>query len=415
MREHAGSRLEHFGRQLGQAGAVGMMASMPISRAVFNGCVLAMIAGWVLSGAYRHLLIDFRSHPALLMCVAYFAVVLLSAGYSVAPYADRWSQVSTYSKLLYVPIMVGVLKDPVWIQRGWTALWAGLATLLLLFLVDIWVDIPGTKSSVTGTPGVFNNTIVQGLNFAVLCILSCHFWAQSPNKGSVRARLWLALAFASAAATLWGNPSRGAQLALLAGLVVSAFCYAPRRLRWLASGTTAIALVVMAISSQQAMVHFEKAVQEAQTASVQKDTSVGMRLNAWQAGYSAWRASPWLGQGAGAYRHLMHSEYAEQLGGCPSPICEQPHNQFILVLSEQGALGLLALVALLLLSARSSRHENLPLSVFTRSFVLLFAVHSIFDSGLQMNTQVFVFIAVMGLLISSDAVGGLARTDHSTK
>jgi O-antigen ligase len=140
-----------------------------------------------------------------------------------------------------------------------------------------------------------------------------------------------------------------------------------------------------------------------------------MQLNTWQAGLSAWRALPCMGQGAGAYRHLTYTEYAEQMRGCTSPIYEHPHNQFILVLSEQVVLGLLALVALLLLCARSFRHENPLLSAFSRSFVLLFAVHSYFDSGLEINTQFFVFIVVMGLLISSAATGLLARTYPSDK
>jgi O-antigen ligase len=415
MREHVEDRLERIGYQLGQAGALGMMVSMPISRAAFNGCVLALIIGWVLSGAYRNLLTDLRAHPALLMCVAFFGLVLLSTSYSVAPFADRWSQVSAYSKLLYIPVMVGVMKDPAWIRRAWTGLWLGLSLVMLVFLVDIWIDIPGTKGSASGTPGVFNNTIVQGLNFAVLSILSTYLWAKIPDKKNVSAWRWMALALISAAATLWGNPSRGAQLALLAGLIVSAFFYAPRRLRWWVAVATTLALVTMAISSQRLTARFEKAAHEAHTAAVQKDTSVGMRLNAWQAGLSVWRTSPWLGQGAGAYRYLMHTEYSEQLGGCPSPICEQPHNQFILTLSEQGVLGLLALLALLLLCARSSRSEDDRLLTFSRAFVLLFAVHSCFDSGLQMNTQVFVFIVVTGLLISSAKGGHHEQTDRSCK
>lgn len=396
-------RLRRLGYAAGQAGAVGMMVSMPISRAAFNFCVLAMILGWVLSGAYRHLLNDLLRHPALLMCVALFGMVWLSTSYSVATGPEKWAQLSAYSKLLYVPVMVGVLKDPAWIRRAWTALWLGLSFVMVLFLIDIWIDIPGTKSSVTGTLGVFNNTIVQGLNFAVLSILSAYFWAKTPDRTSVRARLWLLLAFASAAVTLLMNPSRGAQLALLAGLIVSAFCYAPRRWRWWVSIATGLALVIMAASSDRFVTRFEKAIHEVQTASIQKDTSVGMRLRAWQAGLSVWRESPWLGQGAGAYRHLMYTDYAQQLGGCPSPICEQPHNQFILTLSEQGAVGLLFLLALLLLCAQSPKAEDQRLATLSRAFVLLFAVHSCFDSGLQMNTQVFVFIAVIGLLISTAA------------
>jgi O-antigen ligase len=280
-------------------------------------------------------------------------------------------------------------------------LWLGLFALVVLFLLDIWVDIPGTRSSVSDTPGVFNNTIVQGLNFAVLSILSAYFWASAPDRKSIKASLWLLLAFVSTAITLAMNPSRGAQLALLAGLTVCVLFYAPRRLRWQVSMVTGLALVIMAASSDRFVNRFEKAVHEVQSG--QKDTSVGMRLNAWRAGLSVWKESPWLGQGAGAYRHLMYTEYAQQLGGCPSPVCEQPHNQFILTLSEQGALGLLLLLALLLRCAQSCKGEDQHLVTFARAFVLLFTVHSCFDSGLHMNTQVFVFIAVMGLLTSTAA------------
>jgi hypothetical protein len=89
MKAHAESRLEQLGYQLAQAGAVGMIHGMPISRATFNGCVLAMIIERVLSGAYRNLLTDLRSQPALAMCLAYFGLVLVSTTYSAAPIADR--------------------------------------------------------------------------------------------------------------------------------------------------------------------------------------------------------------------------------------------------------------------------------------------------------------------------------------
>ena len=394
-------RFQNFWSNAGQMAAIGMMASMPISRAVFNVCALVMITSWVMAGRYRSLNEDLFKQPALLMYIAFFLAVLVSVSYSMAPTAERWAQVSTYSKLLYIPIMVSLLRDKQWIRRGWVALTSGLFLLLALFIADFWIEIPGSLSARDGSIGVFNNTIVQGLQFAVLSILGIYFWSESQNRNSLKGWIFITLAFSAAIATIIFNPGRGAQLALLGGVVAFSFLSAPRQIRWIATATVILIFAAMALSSNNFTSRFETAVSEIKIASTEKNTSVGLRMHAWKTGISIWSESPFLGKGAGAYRHLMHTQYAEDIGGCPSATCEQPHNQFVFTLVEQGVFGLLILASLLIMSACAPTKKEKFLRAFSVAFITLFTIHSNFDSGLQMNNQVFVFIAVAGLIIAT--------------
>ena len=403
MNQTSPTRLAHYGSTVGQFAAVGMMLSMPLSRAIFNICVLLLISGWLAAGAYRRLLPDLRRHPALLMCATLFACVLLSVTYSVAPIAESWGQVATYSKLLYIPIMVGVLRDSMWIRRAWIGLFLGLTVLLILFAADIWVDIPGSHSMKTGSLGVFNNTIVQGLQLATLALLALYLWMIHPNKAAFIPWLLLTVTIGAIVVVLFVNPARGAQLALLVGLTVFAMLFTSGRLRLIAGIATGLLLLLTSLTSSNVTTRFELAVQQAKIADSEKNTSVALRLNAWRKGSEIWMASPWLGEGAGAYRHLMYNKYADDIGGCPSATCEQPHNQYVLTLVEQGSIGVINLLALMWCCARASRERTSKLRKFSTAFVLLFAVHSFFDSGLQMNTQIFVFIAVIGLILSTAA------------
>lgn len=357
------------------------------------------------------------------MCATLFACVLLSVSYSVAPIAERWGQVSTYSKLLYIPIMVGVLRDSMWIRRAWIGLFLGLTVLLMLLTADIWVDIPGSHSMNTGSLGVFNNTIVQGLQLATLALLALYLWMIHPNKAAFIPWLLLTVTTGAIVAVLFVNPARGAQLALLVGLTAFAMLFTSSRFRLIAGVATGLLFLLTSLTASNVTTRFELALQEAKIANSEKNTSVGLRLNAWYKSGEIWMASPWLGEGAGAYRHLMYNKYADDIGGCPSPTCEQPHNQYVLTLVEQGSIGVIVLLALMWHCARASSERASKLRKFSTAFVLLFGVHSFFDSGLQMNTQIFVFIAVIGLILSTaassarslDLFGGTGRKPlHTT-
>ncbi len=380
---------------IGTLAVCGMAISMTVSRALFNLFALAMLVAWILSGRYRQLPSEAKKSPLVLVCLLLYGWIFIGATYSIAPSSLAWDQVASYSKLLLIPLMMSFITTPHRIKALWIGVAMGLMLLQLSYLADVWIDIPGSLSVRTGTIGVFNNHIVEGLSLSTWALCMTAMTAMLLKQRRSLAFLTALLASVAIYSVLFVNPGRGAQLMLVAGMVTLVFLLVPKNVRWI--GTAAAILIMGSVAFQSKMLkdRFELAVNEAQTADTVKQTSVGLRINAWRAGLDLWRESPLIGHGAGSYKHLMYTQKSEMVGGCEdNPVCLQPHSQYVLLLAEQGAIGLLLFLALLgsmVWHATQSSHLAVKLSA---AFACAFAVHSAFDSGLRMGTQMFVFMVM---------------------
>jgi O-antigen ligase len=242
---------------------------------------------------------------------------------------------------------------------------------------------------------VFNNYIVEGLSLSVLALTMVAATAVLRKQHRWAAGATLVLAGVALYTVMFLNPGRGAQLALAVGLLVLVFMLLPAKIRWEGLGAAVLLMGALALQSTVVTQRFELAVNELKTADTHNNTSVGLRINAWRAGLSLWSESPLFGHGAGSYQHLMHTQQSQVVGGCEgNPVCLQPHSQYVLLLAEQGIVGLLLFLALLgalVWPAIQSSHVSAKLSA---AFACAFAVHSAFDSGLRMGTQMFVFMVL---------------------
>jgi O-antigen ligase len=390
------SRWGAWCNQIGFTSVCGMAVSMTFSRALFNLFALLVVVAWVLTGRFRHLLIETRQSPIAVVCMMLYALILMGVFYSPATPAQAWDQAATYFKLLLIPLMASFVDTPARTRTLWLSAMAGLLILLLAYVADLWVDIPGSLSAKTQTIGVFNNHIVEGFSMTVLALIMTTWSSLSMKQHKHAMALMLGLVAAvSLYCVLFLNPGRGAQLAMLTGMAVLAFLLIPGKFRWLGGAAVVLGILVIAAQSSMVTQRFEMALAEARSAETQKQTSVGLRINAWKAGLSLWQESPVMGRGTGSYQHLMFTEKSEMVGGCENnPVCLQPHSQYVLFLAEQGLVGLLLFVVLLgalVWPALKSPQIQTNLSA---AFACAFAVHSAFDSGLRMGTQMFVFMVL---------------------
>lgn len=389
------SNLISLSHNLGITAVCGMAISMTWSRALFNIFALLMLVTWVLSGRFRHVVREAKTSPVLLVCLLLYGWITVGVVYSVAPPASAWDQVATYGKLLLIPLMASFVNTPQRTKALWISVTTSFMLLQVSYLADLWIDIPGSLSAKTHTIGVFNNYIVEGLSLTIWALTMVAATAVLVKERRSLAYATAILACVAVYCVLFLNPGRGAQLALVGGMVVLVFSLTPKNVRWAGAIAAILIIGVVALQSNLVTQRFELAVHEAKTADTVKQTSVGLRINAWRAGLSLWSESPLLGHGAGSYQHLMQSSQSDMVGGCvDNPVCLQPHNQYVLFLVEQGAIGLLLFLALLgamVWPALKSDHVAAKLSA---AFVCAFAVHSTFDSGLRMGTQMFVFMVM---------------------
>lgn len=398
------ARLISWIDQVGFVAVCGMALSMTVSRSLFNVLAALMMISWLLSGRFRLLPTNIQQMPALQACFLLFLWITAGLLYTSAPPELAQAHASTYHKLLLLLVIVSFLDRPQRIKKFWVAAAAGLLVLQVAYLADLWMDIPGTHSVRTQAIGVFNNYIVEGLSLCTLALVMGVFSVSARLQGNgMLASATAGLALLAAYTVLFINPGRGAQLALIFGTVSLGFFLMPPKKRWLGVFGASIVMVLIAAQSSGLANRFDMAVKEARVADTQVASSVGLRLNAWKAGTALWRESPIIGHGIGSYEHLMHTRKSADVGGCTqNPVCLQPHNQYVLLLVEQGLVGLLLFVWILgALVVPAFRCTQL-IPKLSAAFAVTFAVHSAFDSGLKMGTQMFIFVIIGSALIASN-------------
>jgi putative inorganic carbon (HCO3(-)) transporter len=155
-------------------------------------------------------------------------------------------------------------------------------------------------------------------------------------------RCGLALAVAGTAATVLLTYSRGGALVLGLGCLV---CMA----RWRVSGLHAV-LVVAAVGASMAIMPNAvwdrlgtvlRPFQDLHEVGQVVDTSVELRLGAQRVALEMFLDNPFVGVGAGNYPPL-YPAYSQQLGVTAVASEFYPHNLYLQVLAETGAVGLLA-------------------------------------------------------------------------
>ena len=278
----------------------------------------------------------------------------------------------------------------------------GLALTLTLVWLDVWFDIPGTRTYGLGDAadkGVFYHHIAQGMALAFLAAYGLH---RVLSPGPSRERMvWLLITVADVIALLFINESRAAQLSVIAALILVVITHTPARWRWLGVALAVMAIAALGLGSATMQDRFKTGWKEA--SSYQTDgqsTSVGARLQAWDASVDWIKEAPVLGHGAGAYRAWAHQHF-DGSPICNLGVCEQPHNQFILTTVESGAVGLLALLAFLFVPLITGKAPRSQATLLYPSLLGIFVATAVFDSSLSIRPQAFFFITTLGVLMAS--------------
>lgn len=396
-----------FAITLARWGVIGMAASMPVSRALFNISALLMLIGWIAAGQWTQ-----RWKTLSHSSVAWASFFLFGLGsLNLIAVSDRnaenWGQLLVYSKLLYVPIIMTLLTDGVWLRRAWSALLSGLLITLGVFVMDIWLEVPGTVTygqNLAGH-GVFYHHIAQGMGLAFLGAYGLHK-AMSGEPVWQRA-LWACVALLTATMLIFVGLGRTGQLSVLAayGLVVS--MHLTRR--WRVAGLVTLSLIfgTMFATSNIMQQRFSLAMQEMKSyEQTGESTSIGARLKAWELSLNLIKESPISGHGIGSYRSLAYDHF-EGSSICDLGVCEQPHNQFLMIAVEAGLPGLLALLFFFAAPLVRRQHSPTGYDPLVPAFIAIVVITAVFDSALSIRPEGFFTVTVLGLLMA-----GRGHTSH---
>jgi O-antigen ligase len=237
------------------------------------------------------------------------------------------------------------------------ALWQG--ALAGALLAGTWSLVEVHFAGADRAAGLTTNAILFG-DLALMAGFLAATLAPSVDLRDRRAQLSLAALFAGVLASML-SASRGGWLAIPPLLLVLTWHH--RREAGLRQAAAVVACLLLAtlvadLAGGRAIARVEAAVQEVHdyrdtpATSAAHATSVGTRLDMWQASVSAFVDRPVTGLGWGNLQEYFTEEAARGEITAEASTKVHAHNQYLSAMANGGALGLLALLALLAVPAR---------------------------------------------------------------
>lgn len=388
-------------------GAVLLACSIPVSAALDNILFAVLLFFWLAGGGYRDKLEAIRGNPVAWMFLALFALFVAGSAYSIGTAKDVQDALIRALRLLLVPALIYLLREPEWRERCLAAFLASmLVTLVLSWL--LWLGILEGNGWLKGTrldPVVFKAHITHNVFMAFAAFLLAQRAFDATTR---RSRIVFgALCAAAMANVLLMVPGRTGIVVLIVLFVY--FFVRVLRARGLAiAGVVLAALAAIVLASPDSMLHKRITLADEEFAHwragvpPEPTSSVGLRLEFLQNTLEIIGANPVLGVGTGGFGRA----YADRVDGTGAPATQNPHSEILLMIVQFGVGGFVLFAGLLVTQWRlAARLPDGFDRAAARAFVLTFALTSLLASSLLDHAEGFFFVYMSGLLFAAYRAG----------
>lgn len=396
-------------QQGAKASLILVFFAFPMSVALANVALLLTLVFWLLGCVWGPSLRDTRqalANPLAPPALALFAWIAIAALWSPASGPLIGAALGKYSKLLWVPVFIGLLNDPVTRRRCGQAFALAMLFTLAVTWLNVWFDFSWTRTHNQGfgeDHTVFKDRIAQGILMSFFTVMALHHAVSAPTRA--RAVIAAVVAGLAAFSVLFLSSGRTGYLALLLSIAVFAIFAVGLRRRRLA--LVALALVaVMAVTfstSTQLRSRLNDAWTEARNSSIAAPvTSAGARVEMNRFTLLSSLEHPVLGHGTASYPVLAPTHFTDP-SWC-AVVCVHPHNQFAFFLFEQGLIGLGLFLWFVLAIARQAWLEDTPHRALMMGFVAVLLAANMTHSSFWLSTENHFFV-LMSLLLMATAAG----------
>jgi O-antigen ligase len=393
------------------AGALIMALSAPISLSLFALGSVLLIFGWLVSGKWGGKIESATSFAVTIPLVIFVAYAAATALYSDGEWSHTVRVLSSYLKLLLIPILLSIAVQYNLGERLLTAFYASCVLLLLLVWLDLVINIPWSQQSgvgVTAYHNIFMTYISQGMALNACAVLA---WYKGQTSGTERARylhkMIVLLAFGAVFAL---NGSRIGYITGLGVAVLVAVGWWRRRGAKRMVAALLLGMVLVFLFSPQLVGRVVQvfndlmAYESADTAVTSSGTRLGMALYS----LDLIREAPIFGHGLGDYRTSALKFFAEGAAVQISAIA--PTNQFLFIGVEMGLVGVALFVWLLFVLLKpifraTLEKKLLGVGLFWIFFVDAMGHHPIWDAGERQLSLIMLCLIALQAHLSSEHVG----------
>ena len=403
--------LQRFALPPLRASAILLGFSVPISVALDN-VLLALVLAWGVINI-RAVWRAAVQHPVARAAGLLFLWLFIAMFYSVAPVREAAGALMKYVDLALVPLFMLLLSGEVARRKVQYAFLAAMGlTLLLSFMVGLellpvqhWMD----RFSTPQDPAIFHSRITQSnmMAFAVFLAL-LNLRDAASREGRMAWGLFALLGTVNVLFMVQGRTGYIILTVLLGWFAWSTLArYMHRRGRaWGRRQGAAVALVLMclAIVAYQASPRLKNRIDRvvaeygAWQSNRDKDTSIGQRLDYYYNTLQIMRQHPVFGVGTGGFS-ASFAQQTKDNGALPT---RNPHNEYMMITVQAGAIGLALLLYLFYTQWRCAALLDTPFAQdAARGLVLAYLANCVFNSALLDHGDGLLFALMTAVLFAN--------------
>ena len=388
-----------WARVFGVAALVGTMLSLPLT----NLFVSLALLFWLISGAKpgQTWAVDLKN-PAVSGALMLMAWMLLSLLWSHTSLQNTMIGIWKYRKLLYVPLMVALFADAAWRDRAIKAWLAAAVVLMLYSLIRLLPDPIGDGHMGVHPALPLSTYSYISLGFVLIPALTlglaCMLRAQSVTEKSLGALV----ALLTVAFVVLAQQGRTTYVTLTALVIFFVLSQLKRKQKWLAMAALFIVAASVGLFSTKVQNRVNEVLADSRVEQTTETiSSSGLRIGFWRTTADIVKHNPVLGTGMGTWA----DEYRKYVVSTPntpkiSPLGGNPHQEYLLMASQLGLIGLAFFLAWIARSIFASKQLFLNDRIAAQSLLIAFIVSCFFNSTLFDSATGHFYCIGLGILFA---------------
>jgi O-antigen ligase len=377
-----------------QAGTYAVIATcffIPFSTAFTALFSMLAVLFWILSGEFLKLPQTVKNSPVSLVALLLFLLFVIGLAYSPADLADGLSNLKKYRELIFFPIVISLLSGKQWARTA--AEYSFIAGCIVLMLVSFGMSL----SLITSHR--FGNSLVYHITHSFFMAILVYWSAQRATEESRQDRyFWLFTGAVALANLTFLAPGRIGMLVLIFLAVLYTVQHFSLKMQLIGFMLLATISATLYLSSDNVSKRINEAIDEIQTYQQgSARTSMGMRLDWYNDCLILFKEKPVFGHGTGGFE-VAHDKLIE---GTTIKRTGNPHNEYLFIAVQLGAVGLSLFLLLLATMIFSSFKLAKPERWMLQGIVVSMAVGCTLNSFLYDSQQGHYFVFLSSVFLAA--------------
>ena len=321
--------------------------AIPMGTAVMSISTALLFLFWLLGGNFRQKFIHITKNKIALWASALFVLLAIGVSYSSAEWNAALDTLSSYKKLLFIPIIISLMLSEKWCRYAIYALIISMTIVLAMSYLKYFQVLP------YGPPGqeytVFKGRIAHGIFMAFFFYLLAQFAIQSPRWRW----LFMIVALLTCLNLLFLNTGRSGYIVFASLVFLLFFQYFNWRGLVIAVLVLTSIVVLAFFFSDNFHDRITESVQDVQQhvpGDYQHNSGLRYRLEYYATTIKVIKKSLLYGHGTGSLA-TEYKKIADQEG---LSLTDNPHNEYMLITAQLGLVGLAVFLGMLFVQWRAS-------------------------------------------------------------